>query len=58
MTKLRFIQNKYTINITMNMTSSSGIYTTIYHSGSYLLLFGIKKFHVAFLMNEVLDIAK
>ena len=29
-------------NETMNLTSSSGIYTAVYHDDSYLLLFGKK----------------
>ena len=29
----------------MKITSSSGIFTTIYHNDSYLLLFGKRKLH-------------
>ena len=48
MTKLKCIWNKYADNRTMKVTSKSGIYndgiyTIIYHSDSYLLLFGNKK---------------
>ena len=39
----REITLPYTCNEKMKINSGFGIYTTIYHNGSYLLLFGNKQ---------------
>ena len=43
-TKLKWTWNKYMTYEKLKITSISGIYKTIYHSGSHLLLFGKKKY--------------
>ena len=35
--------NKYITYEKLKMTTSSGMYKTVYHNGSYLLLFGDRK---------------
>ena len=42
-TKSKCVWSKYINNETMQITNRSGIYTTIYHNGSYFRLFGKKQ---------------